>query len=255
MSALAVVVALLSVRALVSNEASPTNVPADSLSVFGYAYGYELTGTPIYDVWEDTLFVSGYPYYPRRRHVPDLPDSAYESWKSSHRDLVQRRRMIARTALREANKASSRQEWIRRYVEVLDGHVGKEVRRYEVSEGGIAVWYEGYPSEVVTYLPTSFPITKRSPPRREEVLQEQEARFRDNQARGMWICWGEGYHLVVPPARQPATTRAIEELRAIARRGHSGAALKEAIAGVDVMNTALQSDQFLHDILVAQRGR
>lgn len=237
-------VILVGLPSLACAQRAPTSPTSES--VLGYAYGHRVTGDPVLTIADDTLYVNGYAYYPRRGNLAAPSKRVSDAATRAHAITVR-----ANTAAASAVSAS---DFVARYTAVLDSHKDHGVVRYTASEKEIRTWFEGAPTELVTYVPSAFPVTPTSPP--DSVLAERETHFRTFHEMGAWICWGrnEGiYEVIVPVIWQEKSAAAIAQVRGLVRQGLTGPALEEAIRGVDVKNTPLQNKAFLRDVIATGR--
>ena len=237
-------IVLVGLPSLACAQAAPTSPTSEP--VLGYAYGHRVTGDPVFTTADDTLYVNGYAYYPRRGNPMAAPKAVSDAATRAH--------AITERANTAAASAVSTSDFVAKYTAVLDSYKGHGVVRYTASEGEIRTWFEGAPTELVTYVPSAFPVTPASPP--DSVLAERETHFRTFHDMGAWICWGrnEGiYEVIVPVVWQEKSAAAIAQVRGFVRQGLTGPALDEAIGRVDVKNTPLQNKAFLRDIISTGR--
>jgi hypothetical protein len=212
-----------------------------------WAYGTEVPGDPWFEDRDGISYYHGvYQFFPRKRQppptIPPLPAA----------DLAAKQ--VLDEAWAAARKVTTRSEWLRLYTQVLDTH-RDVVESYTRGSRGVVIEFADVPFPYSISCPIDSPQSGRRAANPDSIRREEIDEFWHYYKEGCWIIWGVDYFMLVPPARQPKTTVAINRLMAFKASNLTGAALARAVATIDIRDTALQDHDFVRDLMTPQEGR
>lgn len=181
--------------------------PISDYGIFGFAYGHVFKGEPTLTVVNDTLYVDGssggsrQPYYPRRSASTDTVVPCNDNPEFD---------AVLDEAHAAARVASMSEGWSDGFIRVLNAHLGNEVMSFEPRVDAIKVQFADG-NVIMVNVPCGAPETPRLFNLQNEI-ERQRAQFNDYVNRKVWVVWGSGYTILVPPPRHNEMLVAMEKI-------------------------------------------